>query len=1748
SATDRGVVALRTLANSLSVNTRGIGDVGIAQGARRLTVTGSEINDGSVTLTAGGLVDLARLVVKSNRAGADISVTAQGSILVREVSAGLFLTDLQDAPEVHGTGNVLLALPGYSSAGNVSLTSTTGSITENFVDAAPDLVANVLTLRAATGITGLEIAANKLNAETTGGDIQLDDFDGLKETSPGLDVVRAVTATGLSSATTVSLGTTGQNPGQASRTGIQGDLRVVEDGWVRGDTIRLASTTDSVYVIDPVAAGRSGTPQQQMTSLHFTRGIAFDAAHTVQLYTFFSGPELTEYRAGDYFSFADAGDNRRLLPSSISSDTIILESGSTLSLTGTLSASKRLELVSKQDVILSGVVSARGGGSIEELVIVASGVTDSIKSIDIDQDGHFTSQFVETGPDADNDGIDDVKHARILGIDFDGVLGLTNDLIVESEVATPTGHIDLKLSDLPVAHMELRAARDIRLQVTNSLNVAGFVGGLAGFDPAANVRITTDGALQLRGGIVGAQQDLVVRAATIASDSASVFIAGSLDVETTGSVAASATAIQLNTFVSQLRAVSKGTGGISVKEAGKILIQDVEAQDGAIFIESGGDVDVRLVLNYADGDDITIKAGGDLAIDRVESGSAAGAHKTGGTITVDARGSITELEALGYTADGRPDGTSAFDDRAAELYGWKVVVRHSPPSAVHITQLVTGSDQGNGDDIEVRTVAGLTTGVSQLSEAGAASEGTGIVNLTPTTTPAGENTRQVSEISFAGSLLKDDIYVVTVNGQRYSAKLAGSGAGANGTPTVTEFTTALNSLKTQIQTQGFSVDINAGLGMLTITGSADNVAFTVSAAVREDVYTPYGLAVVSDGSVPTTPHDTLVAQVSRVGFASTAPSVGDLVSVAVDGNSYTVKVASGATTWTDVLGALRDLVNADGPLAVTASVDTGAMQLVLTADAVDAPFTVSNVQALHETTDDGSTPLTPAGVSQAQVSQLRIDTGIGLDSFKTFTVTVGGTPYTVKVGDSAGGVTVAANNYASLTKELAAQIDALSTVDAAERVIDGSAISNPDGRTYTLVIGSDTYHYTGAAGDDANTVIRELARKINATHALSAMAQGTTLLLLDKTVATAATPITHGWDGSGADGLTLDPADGIVWLVGATDNQAFTFGSFSVTDTPTYSTTVNGTGGAAQKSVVNFSTSPLPGTTYRIDVGGRTYQWTTDADPTQAEMINAFKAAILADGSNGANAVVTAATVGSTVELTAKAVDTPFAVNIVAASLSARDDTPTISTHQSADSSHAQQTDVSFSATPLALTTYAFTIAGRSYSFTTDATPTASEARQALFDLIDNDTAATVSVQLISNGVRITAGAVGTASAFAVEADPAFRVAADVEVVAAGVDAKQVSRVIFADNTLVAGDKVTLNVGGTTYSAIVASGGTDWNTVLNQLKTAIHDDTQLAVEITAIDATARSITLTADAFNAGFSVDTVQVLHAHEIDSTVATVAAPVNRVTVQTPVAQHSVLAFGGALADDTVITVAADTIYEVTVGHGGVTNSWTSVIGELVRQINLGSAVHASATGVSSLDLLATHTNTPFSVGATVRQGDAYSNLSYTDDGVVIIPARTVAGDMRISAGGDLFIVRLPVDRTLNPKIDLTAGGSVVLVDEFDLGTTGTLTVTAADSITLGDLVTAGTLTASAHNDLSVKTKVSDMKITLQGHGSDFTVDQTGALHIRTLDMDGGNITIRATGAVTIDSITGSVGDIDIVTTSGDIIIGGSALTTAT
>ena len=158
------------------------------------------------------------------------------------------------------------------------------------------------------------------------------------------------------------------------------------------------------------------------------------------------------------------------------------------------------------------------------LLAVSIGLALQMSAVAHAQDAAQTTGSGQATPaEGTVDTLDTVSEAKA-GIDFNQD-GDFNDLIVESAVATPTGFINVDTNNLPASEFQIRALRDIYIDleepapaVVRDWTLSGYVGGLAGFDPAQNVTIRVEGALSVKGGIVSASAtggELSLRAASI---------------------------------------------------------------------------------------------------------------------------------------------------------------------------------------------------------------------------------------------------------------------------------------------------------------------------------------------------------------------------------------------------------------------------------------------------------------------------------------------------------------------------------------------------------------------------------------------------------------------------------------------------------------------------------------------------------------------------------------------------------------------------------------------------------------------------------------------------------------------------------------------------------------------------------------------------------------------------------------------------------------------------------------------------------------------------------------------------------------------------------------------------------------------------------------------------------------------------------------------------------------------------------
>ena len=151
------------------------------------------------------------------------------------------------------------------------------------------------------------------------------------------------------------------------------------------------------------------------------------------------------------------------LPGNLVSNTIIIESASTISIGGTITAADRIELISEANVVLGGSVLGMSG-LVDDFIVIARGTV------------------LETYGIVDS------------GLRFDEVS------------LRETGFVNIRANVINANFLEIRARKDIAIDVAGNFTLSGFVGGLSGFNPAENVSIRSKNQFIAEGAIIAARQ------------------------------------------------------------------------------------------------------------------------------------------------------------------------------------------------------------------------------------------------------------------------------------------------------------------------------------------------------------------------------------------------------------------------------------------------------------------------------------------------------------------------------------------------------------------------------------------------------------------------------------------------------------------------------------------------------------------------------------------------------------------------------------------------------------------------------------------------------------------------------------------------------------------------------------------------------------------------------------------------------------------------------------------------------------------------------------------------------------------------------------------------------------------------------------------------------------------------------------------------------------------------------------------
>ena len=773
------------------------------------------------------------------------------------------------------------------------------------------------------------------------------------------------------------------------------------------------------------------------------------------------------------------------------------------------------------------------------------------------------------------------------------------------------------------------------------------------------------------------------------------------------------------------------------------------------------------------------------------------------------------------------------------------------------------------------------------------------------------------------------------------------------------------------------------------------------------------------------------------------------------------------------------------------------------------------------------------------------------------------------------------------------------------RPLNLSGVKTATAATYTLTIGTDSASFSAlvgmSGGDRARGLAADLATKFTTKYSTSIDGD---VLWINSGAASATITLTSGNTLDTLVVETVDQAARRLTLVANASNTAFTLNSAAITPwaklaAQSINTTQAAATGQNQITAVSFAGTVAADVLYSVVLNGKTYTVRSGdnlglkltglgaqdsislkiTDEAGVDITNATHRLWLAN----VQATPAGVSLPRVLDLSGLPVAAGYVYTVTAGSGIGTFTAVAASTGVSASTSQdvlaglVANLNLASSATGVTATGLTATVASAWVG--SGGTVGVLDALDALLTA-DNQVTATASGTTLTltganSGTSFTVNAVYASSSTALAGD------SGVPVVKAGKSSAQTSKIIFAAAStnvadqpdqvlkLVDGVSFAVNMGPRSYSVTIGSSGVtaDWSSILTTLGGLIQTGENAAVaagiaasttalpytgtQITVTaNATARSLTLVGLTQDIGFNLASTVVSY-NGNRAVVGGVDQPgtTPAVTATTSAKQQSSVDFAGStLSGTTSYTVSVNGVAQTVKVGGAVTQDWPSILGALASKLTATGVVTASVSG-SAINLQAVALNTAFRLSAYASDAGVTS-LTQLGDYVLVLPIRP-AGPYSLGAAGSLTVVNLP---TLpGETINLSAGNSLVVVSPIAVGTGtsgGAVTLSAGNSLTLGGKLTAGALTATASGDLSMKTEVGVMNITLNTLSgatspSNLTIEQdaagsaVAALNINTLVMSGGNVSIIADGDVIINSITGSVGSLRIVSTGGNVWI---------
>ena len=1031
-----------------------------------VTLTNVIAFDGPITVTAGGAVTALNVVSTNDAEANDISITGT-SIAVGTVNAG-------------------------ATAGDVTLTATTGAITDNN-GATNNVTAQVVDLNAATGIgaagDALEMVVRTLTADTTAGVINLVNVPGAgnnvtinsmttggpvapnpantgaaityKQTGENLTIAGAISSGGgniwidppVDIAINANVTTTGS-----------GTILIQGSGAISTANGVVVSTDTGTLTIEGAASGAEAVSltMANNSSIFSTSGTITLRANTMTLDNVGTGGNVlldSDAAAGDITTLFSGVGAGKINANNL---TILQDDGSAVNIASNIASldvtgGSTVTLVEDNDIVVNAVTTVAGG----------------------------TFNLISSGAITNNDA------------------GATPDIVTGTANLQAVGGIDVDTSVATLRATTSGVGGNIQIDETDAITLSNTAATVATVN--GNVDIgpgvtTVDGAITVNaGGTITAQLvtaggvgrdltlnatgagDVLVGAVTAAGDTATITAAGAIQGVTnddTADVLASIIDLNAATGIGSTTTLDvtgttisadTTTGAIDIDSlaTGAVTVTSLTTAAGNIQFDQTGGQTLAVTNADTDNGDITItNVGATLTVTLADAGGADGdvilTTTTAGDVLV---GSVTGQGATGSVTINSAGAIQAADaDGTADV----VAVLIDLNAATGIGTGINGALDVTGTTISADT----TTGAIDIDSLAIAA-----VTVTSLTTAAGDiqfdqTGNQTLAVTNADTN-NGDITITNV-GATLTVTLADAG-GADGDVILTT-TTAGDVLVGSVTGQGAtgSVTINSvgAIQAVDADGTADVVAVLI------DLNAATGIGTGVNGALDVT--GTTIS-------ADTTTGAIDIDSLAI--------AAVTVTSLTTALGDITFDQTGSQTLAVT-NADTNDGNITITNAGADMTVTLADAGGA-----DGDVILTTTGAG----SDIFVDSITGQGATGSITITSAALIEELMPGDAGidlTATTIALTAVTGIGTNAAAPIEIAATTITGLTGTGGVNLTNTSSTATTIRLesttsGNITYTQLGTAGGTL-TVERAVAGAGDVTISVAATATdmvlgGTTL-------------------------------------------------------------------------------------------------------------------------------------------------------------------------------------------------------------------------------------------------------------------------------------------------------------------------------------------------------------------------------------------------------------------------------------------------------------------------------------------------------------------------------------------------------------------------------------------------------------------------------------------------------------------------------